>query len=177
MRIRTSDMRDAPSIQPNYLATDLDRRTTVAGVRFARRVAATEPMASLMKREVRPGPQAQSDDELLHFCREYGQTIFHPSGTAKMGVASDPGAVVDERLRVYGTQGLRVVDCSIMPTLVSGNTNVPIVMVAEKASSMILDGCPRRRPAGRASAVAEHGSAVLTQKRKQKQRTRSGRRK
>ncbi|NPT47742.1 choline dehydrogenase [Paraburkholderia sp. 1N] len=139
VRIRSGDMHDAPSIQPNYLATDLDRRTTVAGVRFARRVAATEPMASLMKREVRPGPQAQSDDELLHFCREYGQTIFHPSGTAKMGVASDPGAVVDERLRVYGTQGLRVVDCSIMPTLVSGNTNVPIVMVAEKASSMILD--------------------------------------
>ncbi|MFM0130660.1 GMC family oxidoreductase [Paraburkholderia sediminicola] len=139
VRIRTSDMRDAPSIQPNYLATDLDRRTTVAGVRFARRVAAMEPMASLMKREVRPGREAQSDDELLHFCREYGQTIFHPSGTAKMGVASDPGAVVDERLRVYGTQGLRVVDCSIMPTLVSGNTNVPIVMVAEKASSMILE--------------------------------------
>lgn len=139
VRIRTNDMRDAPSIQPNYLDTDLDRRTTVAGVRFARRVAAAEPMASLMKREVRPGPQAQTDDELLHFCREYGQTIFHPSGTAKMGVASDPLAVVDERLRVYGTHGLRVVDCSIMPTLVSGNTNVPIVMVAEKASEMILE--------------------------------------
>ncbi|MEW9582362.1 GMC family oxidoreductase [Paraburkholderia sp. DGU8] len=139
VRIRSNDMRDAPSIQPNYLDTDLDRRTTVAGVRFARRVAATEPMAALMKREVRPGPDAQTDDELLHFCREYGQTIFHPSGTAKMGVASDPGAVVDERLRVYGTQGLRVVDCSIMPTLVSGNTNVPIVMVAEKASDMILE--------------------------------------
>jgi choline dehydrogenase len=149
VRIRSGDMHDAPSIQPNYLATDLDRRTTVAGVRFARRVADTEPMASLMKREVRPGPQAQSDDELLHFCREYGQTIFHPSGTAKMGVASDPGAVVDERLRVYGTQGLRVVDCSIMPTLVSGNTNVPIVMVAEKASSMILeDARAGDRPAG-----------------------------
>jgi choline dehydrogenase len=88
---------------------------------------------------VRPGPQAQTDHELLHFCREYGQTIFHPSGTAKMGVMSDPGAVVDERLRVYGTQGLRVVDCSIMPTLVSGNTNVPIVMVAEKASDMMLE--------------------------------------
>lgn len=139
VRIRSGDMHDAPSIQPNYLATDLDRRTTVAGVRFARRVAATEPMASLMKREVRPGPQAQTDDELLHFCRQYGQTIFHPSGTAKMGVASDPDAVVDERLRVYGTHGLRVVDCSIMPTLVSGNTNVPIVMVAEKASGMILE--------------------------------------
>ena len=139
VRIGSTDMRDAPSIVPNYLATDLDRRTTVAGVRFARRVAATQPMAALMKREVRPGADAQTDDELLHFCREYGQTIFHPSGTAKMGTAGDPLAVVDERLRVYGTRGLRVVDCSIMPTLVSGNTNVPIVMVAEKASDMILD--------------------------------------
>lgn len=147
LRIRSADMREAPSIQPNYLATELDRRTTVAGVRFARRVAATQPMASLMKREVRPGADAQTDDELLEFCREYGQTIFHPSGTAKMGVAGDPLAVVDERLRVYGTRGLRVVDCSIMPTLVSGNTNVPIVMVAEKAAAMILDD----------AHTAEHG--------------------
>ncbi|WP_206998660.1 GMC family oxidoreductase [Trinickia mobilis] len=139
VRIRSTEIREAPSIQPNYLATDLDRRTTVAGVRFARRVAATQPMAALMKREVRPGADAQTDDELLEFCREYGQTIFHPSGTVKMGPAVDPLAVVDERLRVYGTRGLRVVDCSIMPTLVSGNTNVPIVMVAEKASDMILD--------------------------------------
>jgi choline dehydrogenase len=139
LRIRSSNPLEAPSIQSNYLSTDLDRRTAVAGVRFARRVAATQPMASLMKREVRPGADAQTDDELLEFCREYGQTIFHPSGTAKMGPADDPLAVVDERLRVYGTLGLRVVDCSIMPTLVSGNTNVPIVMVAEKASDMILD--------------------------------------
>ncbi|WJF90449.1 choline dehydrogenase [Paraburkholderia bonniea] len=138
LRLRTTDMRDAPSLQPNYLSTDLDRRTTIAGVRFARRVAAAEPMAALMKREIRPGADAQTDDELLQFCREYGQTIFHPSGTAKMGVANDPLAVVDERLRVYGTRGLRVIDCSIMPTLVSGNTNVPVVMIAEKASDMIL---------------------------------------
>ncbi|KVK83678.1 choline dehydrogenase [Burkholderia cepacia] len=157
VRIRTDDARDAPSIQPNYLDTERDRRTTVAGVRFARRVAATEPMAPLMKREVRPGADAQTDDELLEFCREYGQTIFHPSGTAKMGVASDPLAVVDERLRVYGTRGLRVVDCSIMPTLVSGNTNVPIVMVAEKASDMILDDA---RAADRGRGVAPAAEAV-----------------
>jgi choline dehydrogenase len=139
VQIRSSQASVAPSIQSNYLDTELDRRTAVAGVRFARRVAASEPMASLMKRELRPGADAQTDAELLHFCREHGQTIFHPSGTAKMGVASDPMAVVDERLRVYGVSGLRVVDCSIMPTLVSGNTNVPIVMVAEKASDMILE--------------------------------------
>ena len=157
MQIRTEDARHAPSIPPKYLDTERDRRTTVAGVRFARRVAATEPMASLMKREVRPGADAQTDDELLEFCREYGQTIFHPSGTAKMGVASDPLAVVDERLRVYGTRGLRVVDCSIMPTLVSGNTNVPIVMVAEKASDMILDDA---RAADRGRSVAPAPEAV-----------------
>jgi len=139
VQIRSRDIHDAPSIQPNYLDTDLDRRTAVAGVRFARRVAAGAPMAALMKRELRPGADLHSDAELLHFCREYGQTIFHPAGTAKMAVANDPLAVVDERLRVYGTQGLRVVDGSIMPTLVSGNTNVPIVMIAEKASAMILE--------------------------------------
>ncbi|MBZ5795792.1 choline dehydrogenase [Burkholderia contaminans] len=157
VRIRSDDARDAPSIQPNYLDTERDRRTTVAGVRFARRVAATEPMAPLMKREVRPGADAQTDDELLEFCREYGQTIFHPSGTAKMGVASDPLAVVDERLRVYGTRGLRVVDCSIMPTLVSGNTNVPIVMVAEKASDMILEDA---RATDRGRSVAPPAEAL-----------------
>ncbi|WP_175819326.1 choline dehydrogenase [Burkholderia sp. BCC0419] len=157
VRIRTGDARDAPSIQPNYLDTERDRRTTLAGVRFARRVAAAEPMAPLMKREVRPGAHAQTDDELLEFCREYGQTIFHPSGTAKMGVASDPLAVVDERLRVYGTRGLRVVDCSIMPTLVSGNTNVPIVMVAEKASDMILEDA---READRGRSVAPAAEAL-----------------
>ncbi|WP_158897953.1 GMC family oxidoreductase [Burkholderia sp. L27(2015)] len=139
VQIRSSQANVAPSIQSNYLDTELDRRTAVAGVRFARRVATSEPMASLMKRELRPGAHAQTDAELLHFCREHGQTIFHPSGTAKMAVASDPMAVVDERLRVYGVSGLRVVDGSIMPTLVSGNTNVPIVMVADKASDMILE--------------------------------------
>ncbi|ACC75266.1 choline dehydrogenase [Paraburkholderia phymatum] len=155
VRIRSTNPLEAPSIQPNYLATDLDRRTAVAGVRFARRVAATQPMASLMKREVRPGADARTDDELLHFCREYGQTIFHPSGTVKMGTADDPLAVVDERLRVYGTRGLRVVDCSIMPTLVSGNTNVPIVMVAEKASDMILDDARAPGPHERVNAPVE----------------------
>ncbi|SEK08582.1 GMC family oxidoreductase [Paraburkholderia diazotrophica] len=155
VRIRSTNPLDAPSIQPNYLATDLDRRTAVAGVRLARRVAATQPMALLMKREVRPGADAQTDDELLQFCRQYGQTIFHPSGTAKMGTTDDPLAVVDERLRVYGTRGLRVVDCSIMPTLVSGNTNVPIVMVAEKASDMILDDARRSSLHDRANVPAE----------------------
>jgi Choline dehydrogenase and related flavoproteins len=138
VRIRSRDPFEAPSMQPNYLSTDLDRRTAIAGVKFARRIAATEPMASLMVREYRPGHEAITDDEILHFCREYGATIFHPSGTARMGRADDPLAVVDNELRVHGVPGLRVVDASIMPTLVSGNTNVPVVMVAERASEFIL---------------------------------------
>jgi choline dehydrogenase len=144
IRIRSTEVSEAPRIQMNYLSTETDRRTTVAGVKFARKVAATEPMASLMKREYRPGQNVRTDDEILHFCREYGTTIFHPSGTAKMGPASDPMAVVDSQLRVKGLDGLRVIDCSIMPTLVSGNTNIPTVMIAEKAADMILNGERRR---------------------------------
>jgi len=138
VRIKSTNPFEAPSMQPHYLSTDRDRRTAVAGVKFARRIAATEPMKSLMAREFRPGNDVRTDDEILHFCREYGATIFHPTGTAKMGTPDDPLAVVDEKLRVRGVDGLRVVDASIMPTLVSGNTNVPIVMVAERASEFIL---------------------------------------
>ncbi|MCY1229241.1 Oxygen-dependent choline dehydrogenase [compost metagenome] len=130
-------------MQPNYLSAELDRRCTVAAVRYARRVAQTEPMRGLMKREFRPGDEVRSDDEILHFCREYGATIFHPSGTAKMGPAADPLAVVDARLRVHGVGGLRVVDCSVMPTLVSGNTNVPVVMMAERAADFIREDARR----------------------------------
>lgn len=143
VRIRSNDPFESPSMQPNYLSTDLDRRTAIAGVRFARSIADTEPMKQLMKREYRPGADAQDDDEILHFCREYGATIFHPTGTAKMGPHEDPLAVVDARLKVHGIDGLRVVDGSIMPTLVSGNTNVPIVMVAERASEFILEDAAR----------------------------------
>ena len=98
VRLRSADPFEAPSMQPNYLSTELDRRMAVAAVKYARRLAA-EPLAGLMKREFRPGPEVREDDEILHFCREYGATIFHPSGTAKMGPADDPLAVVDERLR------------------------------------------------------------------------------
>lgn len=144
VQIRSLDALEAPRIQCNYLSTETDRRTTVAGVKFARRVAATQPMAAYMKREYRPGPDVRTDDEILQFCREYATTIFHPSGTAKMGPADDPDAVVDGELRVRGVEGLRVVDCSIMPTLISGNTNIPTVMIAEKAADMILNGVRRR---------------------------------
>ncbi|UHL63672.1 choline dehydrogenase [Paralcaligenes sp. KSB-10] len=145
INIKSADPFEAPSMQPNYLSTDLDRRTAVAGVKYARRLAAAAPMNRLMKREFRPGTAVQTDDEILQFCRENGATIFHPSGTAKMGPAGDPGSVVDGRLKVHGIQGLRVVDASIMPTLVSGNTNVPVVMIAERAADFILEDA--RHPA------------------------------
>jgi choline dehydrogenase len=142
IRIRSTDPFEPPEMQPNYLATDLDRRTTVAGVKAARAIAATPAMRPLVKREVTPGPEVASDEALLEFCRDNGATIFHPSGTCKMG--SDSMAVLDERLRVRGVERLRVVDCSAMPTLVSGNTNAPAVMMAEKAADMIREDARRR---------------------------------
>lgn len=135
IRIRSADPFETPEMQPNYLATGLDRRTAVAGVKAARAIAAAPAMRPLVKREVKPGPDARDDAALLEFCRNNGATIFHPTGTCKMG--NDPMAVVDERLRVRGVGGLRVMDGSVMPTLVSGNTNGPIVAMAEKAVELI----------------------------------------
>ncbi len=137
IRIRSTDPFEPPEMQPNYLATDLDQRTTVAGMKAARAIAASAAMRRYVKREVKPGSEATNDADLLEFCRNHGATLFHPSGTCKMG--NDPLAVVDARLRVHGLAGLRVIDCSAMPTLVSGNTNAPAVMMAEKAVDMIRE--------------------------------------
>ena len=137
VHIKSKDPTEPPAIHANYLATEQDRRCALAGVRYARALANTDAMAPYTASEYRPGPQATSDEELLEFCRNYGATIFHPSSTCAMG--SDAMAVVDTRLRVRGVSRLRVVDCSIMPTLVSGNTSAPVVMIAEKASDMILE--------------------------------------
>jgi len=141
IRIRCPDPFEPPEMQPNYLATELDRRTAVAGVKAARAIAAAPAMRPYVKREVKPGAHTADDAALLEFCRDNGATIFHPTGTCKMG--SDPLAVVDARLRVHGVQGLRVIDCSAMPTLVSGNTNAPVVMMAEKAADMIREDARR----------------------------------
>jgi choline dehydrogenase len=138
IRLASKDPLAAPSMQPNYLSAAIDRRYAVESLRYARRLAATRALAPYLSAEYRPGPSVDTDDELLDFARQNGQTIFHPSGTCKMG--GDPMAVVDARLRVHGVAGLRVVDCSIMPTLVSGNTHAPVVMIAEKAAAMILAG-------------------------------------
>ncbi|MFI4923719.1 MAG: GMC family oxidoreductase [Vicinamibacteria bacterium] len=136
VRLASPDPLAAPSMQPYYLSTEEDRACAIAAMRFTRKLAATRALSPYVAEEYRPGAGAQSDDELLAFARAYGATIFHPSGTCKMG--HDAMAVVDDELRVRGVRGLRVVDCSIMPTLVSGNTNAPVVMIAEKAADLIL---------------------------------------
>jgi choline dehydrogenase len=140
VRIKSNDPRQAPAMQPNYLSTELDCETTVAGLKLARTIAATHAMKDYTLDEYRPGPDARSDADLLEFARNHGATIFHPVGTCRMGNDSD--AVVDPQLRVNGVDGLRVVDASVMPTLVSGNTNWPTVMIAEKAADMILGRTP-----------------------------------
>ncbi|HVG04490.1 MAG TPA: choline dehydrogenase [Burkholderiaceae bacterium] len=141
--INSRDPMEPPSMRPNYLTEEIDRRTTVAGMRAARAIAQSEPMRPFVRREVNPGPAATDDAALLEFARNHGATIFHPSCTCKMG--NDPMAVVDARLRVHGIAGLRVVDCSIMPVLISGNTNAPVMMIAEKAVDMIREDA-RRAP-------------------------------
>lgn len=139
--LKSRDPMAAPAMQANYLSTEIDCRTMIEGVRLARRLAHTKALAPLIGSEYRPGDDAKSDDEILEFVRNYGATIFHPVGTCKMGTDAD--AVVDSRLKVHGIAGLRVVDASIMPTLVSGNTNAPVVMIAEKAADLILEEAKR----------------------------------
>jgi choline dehydrogenase len=136
VRIKSTDPLQPPSMRPNYLATQTDRACAIESIKYARKLAATNALRPYIESEYKPGPQVQSDDQILDFARANGATIFHPTGTCKMG--SDPMAVTDASLRIRGIGGLRVVDCSIMPTLVSGNTHAPAVMIAEKASEMIL---------------------------------------
>jgi choline dehydrogenase len=145
VEIRTADARDQPAIRPNYLATEDDRRVAVAAIRLTRRIAAAPALARFSPEEFKPGPAAQSEAELATAAGEIGTTIFHPVGTCRMG--PDAMAVVDERLRVHGIAGLRVVDASIMPSITSGNTNAPTVMIAEKAADMILADARARQAA------------------------------
>ena len=127
----------APEIDPNYLATERDRETLVAGIRAVRDIVSEGPLAELSERELTPGPDAQTDEEILESIREHAHTVYHPVGTCKMG--EDGMAVVDDELTVHGVEGLRVVDASVMPTLTSGNTNAPTYAIAEKAADLIRD--------------------------------------
>ena len=140
IHIRSAEPDDKPIIAPNYLSTDEDRQVAADSLRVARTLMRQQALAAYRPEEVLPGP-AIGDDEasLARAAGDIGTTIFHPVGTAKMGLRSDPNAVVDERLRVIGIEGLRVVDASVMPTITSGNTNTPTLMIAENGARMILE--------------------------------------
>ena len=136
--VKSRDPAEPPALRPNYLATEFDQQTMVAGLKVARSIAHSAPMRDYTLDEYKPGAAVATDDDLLDFIRGNGATIFHPAGTCKMG--TDPMAVVDPQLRVRGIDALRVIDCSVMPTIVSGNTNWPVVMIAEKAADLMLRG-------------------------------------
>jgi choline dehydrogenase-like flavoprotein len=137
LKIRSADPFVPPEIRINYLATETDRTAFIDGLRILRKILAARAMKPYVVKEVYPGSDKTSDEDLLEFCRSTGSTVYHPTSTCRMG--NDPLAVVDQRLRVRGIEGLRVIDASIMPDLMSGNTNAPTIMIAEKASDMILE--------------------------------------
>ena len=134
----SADPHAPPAIRPNYLSTPEDQRVAVESIRLARRLAGAPALARYRPSELLPGAALESEEELERAAGDIGTTIFHPVGTAKMGRPDDPLAVVDSRLRVIGVPGLRVVDASIMPRIVSGNTASPTMMIAERAAEMIL---------------------------------------
>ncbi|MGH8698771.1 MAG: GMC family oxidoreductase, partial [Burkholderiales bacterium] len=144
VRIKSADPRSHPAILPNYLATTEDRKVAADALRLTRRIAAQPALARYAPQEFKPGPDFQTDAELAQAAGDIGTTIFHPVGTCRMGLATDRAAVVDPRLRVHGLERLRVVDASIMPTITSGNTSSPTLMIAERGSDLI------RRDRGRA---------------------------
>ncbi|HZP78425.1 MAG TPA: GMC family oxidoreductase N-terminal domain-containing protein [Pseudolabrys sp.] len=145
LRLKSKDPAAAPAIRPNYLSTPEDRRVAADAIRVGRRIVAQPALQKYSPEEYLPGPQVRSDDEaaLEKAAGDIGTTIFHPVGTAKMGRDDEPMAVVDHRLRVFGLERLRVVDASVMPTITSGNTNSPTMMIAEKGAAMILQDARR----------------------------------
>ena len=140
VQIRSPRPEDAPAIQANYLSTAHDRHIAAESLRLTRRIAAQPALAKYRPREVKPGVQFQTDDELARLAGDIGTTIFHPVGTCKMGRADDPTAVVDSELRVFGVAGLRIADASVMPSITSGNTNSPTLMIAERAAEWLRQG-------------------------------------
>ncbi len=145
VRAVSADPFDDPVIQPNYLEDETDQRVVLAGMKLARRILRSAPMAPYFDGEDFPGDQVQTDDELMEAVKLRGTTTFHPMGTCRMGPASDPTTVVDDELRVHGLAGLRVVDAAIMPRMPSANLNAAVLMIAEKAADMIL-GRPAPEP-------------------------------
>jgi choline dehydrogenase len=140
VRARSTDPFIDPVVQPNYLADPIDRRVTLGGIRLIRRLLASPELAPYVDRETLPGPDVKTDDELLDYARANGTTCYHLIGTARMGPATDPGAVVGDDLRVHGLQGLRVVDASIMPNMPSANTYATTLMIAERGADLVRNG-------------------------------------
>jgi choline dehydrogenase len=144
LRIKSADPRAAPAIRYNYLATENDRRVMVEGLKVARRIAAAAPLSGYIVKEEFPGAAVQTDEDLLAVVRQSGETVFHPTSTCRMG--TDPRSVVDSQLRVRGVEGLRVADASVMPSVVSGNTNAAVIAMAEKAADLIHSNQRRSTP-------------------------------
>ncbi|TCF97032.1 choline dehydrogenase [Paraburkholderia strydomiana] len=156
VHITSGDPTMAPRIAPNYLSTEEDRHVAANALRLTRRIVSAPALERFRPQEILPGIEFQTEDELRHAAGDVGTTIFHPVGTCRMGMADDPDSVVDSRLRVHGVNGLRVVDASIMPTITSGNTNSPTLMIAERASEMIrMDRKREAKPAGHMNGVVE----------------------
>lgn len=137
VHIRSKDPEEPPAISFNFLESDEDKKAIIAGLRHARKISQTAPMSDFVAEEIQPGPECESDEELLEYCRQSGLSLLHCVGTCKMG--TDNMAVVDPRLRVRGLEGLRVIDASIMPTIVSANTNAAAIMIGEKGAQMIIE--------------------------------------
>lgn len=142
VRAKTAQTRDAPAIQPNYLSHEYDRQVLLAGLRLGRRMVQSPALSAWYDHETTPGEGVQSDDEILDYARAMGTTVFHLMGSCRMGPPTDTNSVVDDELRVHGIAGLRVVDASVIPTAHSTNTNAATIMIAEKASDMILGKAP-----------------------------------
>src|SRR5712664_413481 len=142
IHVKSPDPAEPPAIRFNFLSTAHDRAGVLAAIRKGRELMATSPLKEITGEEIAPGAQLQTDDELLDWVRKNAETTYHPVGTCKMG--NDPMAVVDNELRVHGIDGLRIADASIMPTLTSGNTNAPCIMIGEKCAEMVLAAAAMR---------------------------------
>ena len=170
VHIRSTDPKVYPGIHANYLDTENDRLRLVNAVRRVREIFQSPALDKYRGDEYKPGPEAQSDEEILDYIRSEAESVYHPVGTCKMG--SDEDAVVDSRLRVHGIKGLRVADASIMPNIVSGNTHAPAIMIAEKCADMLLeDAGIRVTPPLGAQQISKAGKAPKSSARQQKERT------
>jgi choline dehydrogenase len=143
--LKTANPADPPAMSPNYLSAETDQQTLVAGLKLCRNLLANPHLERFIASEFLPGPEVQSEDELLDYARRRGGTVYHPTSTCKMGV--DAMAVVDPELRVRGVEGLRVADASVMPTVVSGNTNAATIMIGERAADLVRASMAQARAA------------------------------